>query len=318
MAELDSLQRLSATSDAIASSEPDPALQQCVESVARALDVPIALVSVVVKHIQFFRAQVGLPPDLAVSCATSRSNSFCQFVVRGEEAFAVRDARTDARVPSELVEVYAIRAYLGVPLRHRGEVIGTLCAIDVRERDFSAEHRAALESIARAVEARFEQLAAQDEPITNATTADPVSTLARFRETAASLEAAFVTILPVVAPVASSDRASIERASLDPLRATLAQAVAFNARVGASLDSLEALVTALDRPVRERVEDPLRELRLSHREAQSLVRVASAFLDGSVDERSATRVVAVMRDSLAIAQSMASLSADLVRVAEAP
>lgn len=49
-------------------------------------------------------------PDLAISRATSRGSSFCQFVVHDDAPFEVNDARADGRAPTELVEEYGIRA----------------------------------------------------------------------------------------------------------------------------------------------------------------------------------------------------------------
>ena len=80
----------------------DAELQLIVETAARELEAPIALVTLVLDQIQFFRAQHGMPDDLAAARGTHRDVSFCQLVVRDEEALEVNDAPNDARIPQHL------------------------------------------------------------------------------------------------------------------------------------------------------------------------------------------------------------------------
>ena len=153
--------------------ELDAALQAIVASAARTADAPIALVSLVLKRIQLFRAHVGLPPELALAGATDRCVSFCQIVVRDQAPLAIVDALDDPRVPQALVARYGIRAYYGLPLRVGGRVVGTLCVIDVRPRAFDDQTRVALASLADEAARRLTSLTA-DDPIDPARAA-PVS-----------------------------------------------------------------------------------------------------------------------------------------------
>src|SRR5210317_468478 len=88
----------------------DEELKTIVEQAARDLKTPIAMVNLVLDHIQFFKAHHGLPPDLAVTRATERNVSFCQFVVRDGQPFEVTDAEHDTRVPQHLVKTYGIKS----------------------------------------------------------------------------------------------------------------------------------------------------------------------------------------------------------------
>ncbi len=139
--------------------ELDDELQAIVEQTSRELGTPIALVSLVLENTQLFRAHHGLPPDLAAAGATDRDVSFCQFVVRDREIFEVNDARTDPRVPQDLVDRYGIAAYLGAPVAVDGEVIGSLCVIDVAPREFTPADRETLQEIASVASARLTGLA---------------------------------------------------------------------------------------------------------------------------------------------------------------
>jgi GAF domain-containing protein len=140
--------------------DEDPVLQSLVSEAATTLGAPIALVSLVLDRVQFFRAHVGLPPDLAATRATDRDVSFCQLVVRDEGTLVVEDAATDARVPQTLVRTHGVRAYMGAPVRVNDAVLGSLCVIDANPRTFSDAERAALLALAEKVSARCAELSA--------------------------------------------------------------------------------------------------------------------------------------------------------------
>jgi hypothetical protein len=68
--------------------------------------------------------------------------SFCQFVVRDGVSFEVTNAKLDTRVPQHLVKHHDIQAYLGLPVVFNDVIVGSLCVIDTKPREFSeAEHK---------------------------------------------------------------------------------------------------------------------------------------------------------------------------------
>lgn len=138
----------------------DEKLQSIVEEAAKDLDTPIALVTLVMEHIQFFKAHYGLPEDLAQIRGTDRDVSFCQYVVGKEQPLIVEDARRDALMPQELVEKYDVIAYMGMPIRVNGNVVGSLCVIDTKPRVFSSEQKRELEKLALLVNARLDEMVA--------------------------------------------------------------------------------------------------------------------------------------------------------------
>lgn len=142
----------------------DEELQALVTEAARTFDTPIALVSILLEHIQFFRAFHGLPEDLALVRATSRDASLCQFVLRDGEPFEVEDVAADPTLPRELAEHYGIRSYLGVPVRIDGEIVGTLCIIDIRPRRFGDTAAGRLRVLADRVQTRLSRLVASRIP----------------------------------------------------------------------------------------------------------------------------------------------------------
>ncbi|WP_370308463.1 PAS domain S-box protein [Sinimarinibacterium flocculans] len=108
--------------------------------------VPIALISLVDRNRQWFKAAVGLE-----ATETSRSVSFCAHAIRAPETFVVEDARLDARfVDNPLVTGEPhIRFYAGRPLRSvDGHLVGTLCLIDREPGRLSASEHGLLDDLA--------------------------------------------------------------------------------------------------------------------------------------------------------------------------
>ncbi len=91
--------------------------------------MPIALVSLVGRDKQIFKARVGL--DI---CETSRDVSFCAHaIVEREDVLVIPDARKDPRFASNPLVIGSpfIRFYAGAPLiGFAGQPLGTLCIID--------------------------------------------------------------------------------------------------------------------------------------------------------------------------------------------
>jgi len=134
----------------------DSELQEIVKKAAAELDSPIALVSLVLDQVQFFKAHIGLPPVLASVRGTHRDVSFCQFVVRDGETFEVNDASDDPRIPQHFVKEYNIQSYLGVPIMVKENVMGSLCVLDTKKRGFSKEEHTSLNNLAKLVNKRLE------------------------------------------------------------------------------------------------------------------------------------------------------------------
>ena len=136
----------------------DAELQEIVKNASEELNSPIALVSLVLDQVQFFKAHIGLPPVLAEARGTHRDVSFCQFVVKDGEAFEVNDAANDPRIPQNVVKEYNIQSYLGVPIKLEEKVMGSLCVLDTKKREFSQEEHNSLNKLADLVNIRLKHL----------------------------------------------------------------------------------------------------------------------------------------------------------------
>ncbi len=122
--------------------------------VAQICCTPIALISLVDGSRQWFKARVGI--DVM---ETPRELSFCAHALHQNEPLVIQDATLDARFSANPLVTGAphIRFYAGAPLvAPGGEVLGTLCVVDLRPRDLTPEQLRALSLLAHEVMTHLE------------------------------------------------------------------------------------------------------------------------------------------------------------------
>ena len=116
-------------------------------------DVPIALVSLVDSDRQWFKSCAGLSAR-----QTPRSMSFCSHAINHEDVMTINDATKDERFASNplVTSDPNIRFYAGKPIRGpNDQMVGTLCIIDRKPRDFSRADKSVLIDLATWVENEF-------------------------------------------------------------------------------------------------------------------------------------------------------------------
>ncbi|ADN77858.1 diguanylate cyclase with GAF sensor [Ferrimonas balearica DSM 9799] len=129
----------------------------------RLFDTPIAIISLVDEHRQWFKSRIGV--DVT---QTPRAISFCGHVILDDGLFEVSDALNDPRFvdnPMVTGEPY-IRFYAACPLTSLdGQRIGAFCIKDTRPRTLSKSERQALWDLARITEREINvtELATRDE-----------------------------------------------------------------------------------------------------------------------------------------------------------
>ena len=127
---------------------------EIVQLASKICNVPIALITLIDRNRQWFKANVGL--DVS---ETSRSISFCGHAILQEGIFEIRDAIKDNRFSDNpLVKDYPhLRFYAGMPLvSPRGYKLGTLCIIDTIPRHLGEDELFALSVLSKMIIKLFE------------------------------------------------------------------------------------------------------------------------------------------------------------------
>lgn len=135
------------TSTCLLDSACDPAFDAITRLAASVFEAPIATVSLIDQHRQWFKSSVG------VTCKeTPREDSFCAHTILQRAPLLVMDAREDRRFQDKSVVTMpgGVRFYLGVPIHAEdGMPIGALCVADTVPRSHvSPEAIALLQSLA--------------------------------------------------------------------------------------------------------------------------------------------------------------------------
>lgn len=142
--------------------EPEQPFENIVSLVQQILHVPICAVSLVDRQRQWFKARRGL-----AATETARNIAFCSEAIKSDAPLSIPETRASQKFRSNPLVVGEphIRSYLGVPLKTpEGYVVGTLCAIDTRPREFADTERSVLERFAKVVvdELELRQIASTD------------------------------------------------------------------------------------------------------------------------------------------------------------
>lgn len=143
-------QRLAALADANVLDTPaEQRFDDIVAMVSAICDTPIALVSLVDRSRQWFKAKHGVEVD-----ETPIETSVCALAIRQDDLFVIPDLAADPRTRhfSLVTEPPHIRFYAGYPIIDAaGYPLGSLCAIDTAPRPggLSERQALALEALAR-------------------------------------------------------------------------------------------------------------------------------------------------------------------------
>ncbi|NJS16074.1 MAG: GAF domain-containing protein [Nostocaceae cyanobacterium CSU_2_110] len=128
---------------------PEQAFDDLVLLTKQVAGTPIALINFVDANRQWFKATVGLSAS-----EMPRNIGFCSLCVTLGESLIIPDTLADERFatnPVVISEPY-VRFYAGIPLvTPQGQVVGTLCAIDMVSRSINCEQIKSLEAISRLV-----------------------------------------------------------------------------------------------------------------------------------------------------------------------
>ncbi|MDE2298308.1 MAG: diguanylate cyclase [Burkholderiales bacterium] len=139
---------------AVLDTPPEADFDDLVRLAAQICGTPIALISLVDEHRQWFKAVYGLE-----MLETERQLAFCDHAIRQPGTLVVPDAAADARFARNPLVSGAphIRFYAGAPIvLPGGQALGTVCVIDTVPRRLDAAQLGALQALARQAAALFE------------------------------------------------------------------------------------------------------------------------------------------------------------------
>ena len=125
---------------------PEDAFDRFTRLASAALDMPIALVSLVDRGRQWFKAKQGISAE-----QTPRDVAFCAHAICDRDVMVVPDATKDPRFADNPLVTGDphIRFYAGAPLRTRdGYNVGVVCVKDRRPRELSPAQRTILVDLA--------------------------------------------------------------------------------------------------------------------------------------------------------------------------
>ena len=132
---------------AILDSEPEQSFDDLVTLAAYICQVPMAMLSLVDDHRQWFKSKLGVQVK-----ETPRESSICAHAIQHEDLFIVPDTLEDPRFrenPLVTGEPH-IRFYAGTPLINEdGYALGTLCVVDREPRQLDAEQKDAINALGR-------------------------------------------------------------------------------------------------------------------------------------------------------------------------
>jgi signal transduction histidine kinase len=138
----------------ILDTEFEESYNELAEIAAYICNTPIALITLVDKDRQWFKAVVG-----ADVRETPRDVSFCAYAIHSPQVLVVPDATQDERFadnPFVLQEPH-VRFYAGAPLVTKdGFMLGTICAVDLCPRELNQHQIRALEVLSRQVVSQME------------------------------------------------------------------------------------------------------------------------------------------------------------------
>lgn len=156
---------------ALLSPGEDAPLDELVALARTVTQAPVAFLGAIGEDFDHYKAVSGAPEPLA-STRRLHGRTFCHYTHAAGRTVALEDTTALpapwCEVPT--VKTMGIAAYLGVPLRLDGQVVASLCVVDVKPRPWTTQERQLLEALAKSFErelanrlnlASWQQLAAE-------------------------------------------------------------------------------------------------------------------------------------------------------------
>jgi len=116
----------------------DERLDRVTRLAASVLKAPLAHITLVDEHRDFYPSAFGFPEPLA-SARELAGKTLCQLAIGSDTPLVIDDTSVDPKYQAiPAVSTYGVAAYVGIPLRRHGHAIGSLCVADSVTRRWSA------------------------------------------------------------------------------------------------------------------------------------------------------------------------------------
>lgn len=139
-------------------SKPEENFDRVSRIAAKLMNAPVAVLSLIDEHRQYFKSAVGLTGPLSEKRETPLDRSFCKYVVTTGNPLVVDNATEHPVVcenPSTLDG--SVGAYLGCPIRDtNGFILGSFCVMDTKPRTWSQSDIKLLEDLSSLVMTEIE------------------------------------------------------------------------------------------------------------------------------------------------------------------
>jgi len=133
---------------------PEEEFDDIAKLVAYICDVPVAHVSFMDEHRQWFKATVGFEPG-----DVERTTTFCQYTIMESNIWVIPDATKEPKLIDNpnVNGGFNVKFYAGIPLTTPdGYNIGTICAIDHVTKNINEDQKNALSILAKHVISQLE------------------------------------------------------------------------------------------------------------------------------------------------------------------
>jgi hypothetical protein len=208
-----------------------PIFDEAVQMTARHLEVPICILSVMDRDVEWLKSasglsRLGLMNQLAISRQISKAESLATHVIDSQQSLVLADTLDHPAFRHHpLVEMYGIRTYLGVPLlTSEGQCIGVLAVMDTMPRQFSCKDVEFLELEARWSISELERHRLQEQSPASAKEDDQLD--------ASQLRQRLSAVLEPDMPVASSVRIELISQLAQELRTPLTSIMGMTSVLG--------------------------------------------------------------------------------------
>jgi serine phosphatase RsbU (regulator of sigma subunit) len=124
----------------------EPVFDELTKAAAQLLGAPFAFMTAVDDSQSYWKSTYGIEDGTR---SNSVGDSFCQYVIDGNDDLIVDDATADPiTMDNPSIKSMGVMAWAGCPVRLDGEVLGTFCVVDQRVRTWTEDDRDVLRSLA--------------------------------------------------------------------------------------------------------------------------------------------------------------------------